>query len=266
MRAMNRPDTSGAQTVDRAVAILRLLASAGESGLRLIDLQNASGLSKPTVHRLLGSLLQHGLVEQDDDSRRYRLGMEMAVLGWSVSSGRADLRQLCGPEMQALADETGDTAFLAVRSGYDTVCIERKMGPYPIKAFTVDVGTRRPLGVGAGGIIMIAAMPEDEAELVFESIREPLRSYPNVPEATLRQAVARARDDGYALSDGLVMAGVRGLAVLVRDARGAPAAALSLSAVQDRIRPERVPALVKALEERKRRIERSLAGRGRLSR
>lgn len=261
MRAMNSPEAGGAQTVDRAVAVLRLLAAAGEAGMRLVDLQQATGLSKATVHRLLVSLLQHGLVEQNGETRRYRLGMEMAVLGWSVSSSRVDLRQICGIEMQALADETGDTAFLAVRSGYDTVCIERKMGHYPIKAFTVEVGTRRPLGIGAGGIIMIAALPEHEAEVVFESIREPLRAYPDVSESKLRDAVDQAREAGYALSDGLVLRGVRGLAVLIRDSQNMPAAALSLSAVQDRIHAARIPALVKALDSRRLRIERTLAGK-----
>jgi DNA-binding IclR family transcriptional regulator len=256
---MTSSDSAGAQTVDRAVAILRHLASAGEAGLRLVDLQKITALSKPTVHRILASLSHHGLVEQSAGSRRYRLGMEMAVLGWSVSSHRYDLRELSSPEMQALAEETGDTAFLAVRSGYDLVCIERKMGPYPIKAFTVDVGTRRPLGVGAGGIAMIASLSEQEAEIVYESIRGRLGDYPHVSEPALREAVAAAHKTGYALSNGFVLEGVRGLAVTINDARGRAVAALSISAIQDRIQADRIPKLLAALDDRRRRIERKLA-------
>ena len=74
----------GLQTVDRAVAVLHLLSGNGANGLRLVDVQGKLRLSKPTAHRLLMSLVSHGLVEQDEASKRYRLGSRLAVLAWSV--------------------------------------------------------------------------------------------------------------------------------------------------------------------------------------
>ena len=73
----------GLQTVDRAVAVLHLLSASGPGGLRLVDVQGKLKLSKPTAHRLLMSLVSHGLVDQDETTKRYRLGTRLAVLAWS---------------------------------------------------------------------------------------------------------------------------------------------------------------------------------------
>ncbi len=252
-------DAGGAQTIERAVLILRELASAADSGMRLVDLQRATNLSKPTVHRILRALSIHGLVAQDAPSRRYRLGQELAVLGWSVTRTSYDLRELCQPEMLALAEETGDTSFLTVRSGIDSVCIDRKMGPYPIKAFTVDVGTRRPLPVGAGGVAIISCLHESEAELVFLNNRERLQKYSNISERALWRAVHMARSEGYALSDGFVLKGVRGLAVPLKNSRGEAVAALSIAAIADRVSRARLPSLVSILRRLAASIEKKIA-------
>jgi DNA-binding IclR family transcriptional regulator len=246
------------QSLERALTILQHLGSAGEQGLRLLDLQEKTGLARPTVHRLLATLVARGFAARGAESHRYCLGPELAVLGWSVLN-RLDLREVCQPEVYELAQETGDTAFLTVRSGYDTVCIDRKMGPYPIRAFTVDVGTRRPLGVGAGGVAFLAALEARETAEICKAIAPRLKAYASVSAATIQEAVAACRRDGYALSDGLVMKGIRGLALTVRDAKGWPVAAVSIAAVRDRITPSRLPALVEALRRHRRAIERRLA-------
>ena len=72
---------AGAQTVRRALALLRLVATGQEAGVRLTDLSEMSGLSRPTVHRLLQVLLDEGAVERGAGSRNYRIGPEMLLLG-----------------------------------------------------------------------------------------------------------------------------------------------------------------------------------------
>ena len=72
---------SGTQSLERAIALLRELASHGSRGARLTDLVSDSGFSKGTVRRLLATLIRQGLVEQNETSRRYFLGTELYVLG-----------------------------------------------------------------------------------------------------------------------------------------------------------------------------------------
>ena len=164
----------GLQTLDRAITVLQALASGGEDGLRLIDLQHSVNLTKPTAHRLLSALVSHGLVAHDGSSRRYRLGRELAILGWSVARRQQELRSAAMHSASLLAEETGDTVVVVVRSGLATVCIDRRTGAYPIKALTVDIGTRRPIVVGAGGLAMLASLPPAECDGILQSVADRL--------------------------------------------------------------------------------------------
>lgn len=235
------------QTLDRAIGLIRILAAGGTEGFRLVDLQQASGLTKPTVHRILDTLKQQGMVEQVEDSRRYRLGQEMAVLGWSANRTVYDLKELAAEDLAAVAAKSGDTGFLAIRSGAETVCIDRLAGAYPVKAFTVEVGTRRPLGVGATGVALLAALSEEAAEAVLDANKGNLAHYPDAGLRQIREAVQRARQAGYALSDGLMLKGVRGVAVVICDSKSRPIAGIGTAAINDRLPQSRIPEIVRIL-------------------
>ena len=249
----------GLQTVDRAVAVLHLLSTNGSTGLRLVDVQGKLRLSKPTAHRLLMSLVSHGLVEQDDTSKRYRLGSRLAVLAWSVPQRRPDLGRIAAPAAQRIAEHSGDTVFLMARAGLEQICVGRETGSYPIKALTIDVGSRVPLGVGAGGIAVLASMPPDEARHTLESTAAKLKRYPLTSVELIQRCVDQARRSGYAVSDGHIATGVRALAVAIRDARGIPVGSVSITAIRRRMMPERIKELVPLLNEERAEIERRLA-------
>ena len=242
------------QTLDRAVRILTCLGHSGEQGMRLVDLQRALGLTRPTVHRILASLLQHGLVASDENSRTYRLGWEAAVLGWSAVRGGYDLREVAQGAMSRLADETGETAVLCVCSRLDLVCIDRKTGDYPIKVFTVEIGTRRPLGVGAGSIAVLASMSDEDALSALDA----LRSYPDQLRRGIVPAMRAARKAGYAVSDGLVLPNVRGVGVAIRDPRGMAIGSLGVASITDRASDERIAEFAAMLVREQARIERAL--------
>ncbi|WP_207477886.1 AMP-binding protein [Arenibaculum pallidiluteum] len=76
----------GTQSLERAIALLRAVAARAPDGARLVELMAAAGLSKPTAHRLLTALAREGLVRQDERSRRYHLGPELAALGLIAAS------------------------------------------------------------------------------------------------------------------------------------------------------------------------------------
>jgi hypothetical protein len=108
---------------------------------------------------MLKCLTAENLVSQDPQSRRYYLGPLVFELG--ITAGpRFNIRDLCADALDRVAAETGDTAFLIIRSGDDSLCVDRREGAFPIKTFTVDVGVRRPLGVGAGSLAILTALPE----------------------------------------------------------------------------------------------------------
>lgn len=246
------------QSIGRAVEILRLVASSTD-GKRLVDLQRETGLTKPTVHRILNALRGHGFIDQHEDSKRYTLGQEISMLGWSAGHQAYDLRDICADNMVEVAQRTGDTSFLSVRSGYDVVCLDRQSGSYPVKAFTIDVGNRRPIGVGAGGVVLLASLSEEERKDAYVAVKGRLDQFPAIDLKAIRHAVDRALDCGYALSNGFVLAEVRGIGVPIRNIEGRTVAALSLAAIKDRITPERLPELLTVLKAGASQIEQRLA-------
>jgi DNA-binding IclR family transcriptional regulator len=246
------------QTLDRAIGILTCLGHSGEAGMRLVDLQRALGLKRPTVHRILTSLVEHGLVASDEGSRTYRLGWEAAVLGWSAVRGRYDLREVAQGATKRLAEESGETAVLCALSRLDLVCIDRETGDYPIRVFTVEIGTRRPLGVGAGSIAVLAAMSDPDAVAALDALQGRLRSYPEKLRRGIVPAMRAARKAGYAVSDGLVLPNVRGVGVAIRDPRGVAIGSMGVASIVDQATDARIAEFAAMLLREQRLIERTL--------
>jgi DNA-binding IclR family transcriptional regulator len=249
----------GLQTLDRAMTVLRLLGGHAD-GMRLVDVQQEAGLSKPTAHRLLMSLVSHELAWQDPRSKLYRLGPALDTLRWVRAESGPDLRRICAAPVQRLAEESGDTVFLMARDRLETVCIARESGSYPIRAITVEVGTRRPLCVGAGGLSILGTLPAAESRRIIASLAPRLAEFRLTSVEQAHRAADLARRNGYAMSDGHVVKGVRGVAVSLRDRTGAPVAAVGIAAIAERMRANRMPQLVEMLQRERAVIEAQLAG------
>ncbi len=242
------------KTVDRVAAILQALADTRSgNGLPLAELASETGLSKPTAHRLLGALGNVGFTYQELESRRYRLGSGAAALGRAAH--RQDLSALATPALSRLAEATGDTAFASVVEGSASVCVARAVGSFPIRTLTLEVGSRRPLGVGAGSLALLAALSDAEVERSIALNRNWLTDFAGFAPEELPGLVARTRRDGHALNEGRIVEAMSAIAFAARDAAGRPFLALSLAAIRDRMGDARLPELVRLLHEEARRLE-----------
>jgi DNA-binding IclR family transcriptional regulator len=248
---------AGAQSIRRAVKVLRILAVGQERGVRLTDVVEESGLNRPTAHRILRVLAEEGAVEQDPESRRYMIGQEVALLGLARTA-RSAVRTVAEPYLRYLAEQAGDTVFLTIRSGFDSICVDRKTGSYPVKVLSIEVGARRPLGVGVGGLILLALLPEEEATAVIKANEQRLAHHQLTP-ARLAERMRAARAKGYAYTDVGVVKGTRAVAVPVLGADREPAAAISLAAIADRLSPARLASLVGLMKEQAELVTRRLA-------
>jgi len=239
----DRDAPSGTQSLERAVAILRAVAATPGDGARLADLVATTGLSKGTVRRLLATLVREGLLDQDGGSRRYRPGLELYALGLSAAP-RFGLPRLAVESVQRLAALSHDTVFLQVPSGMEALCIQREEGSFPIRTQVMAAGDRFPLGIGAGSCALLAAHDDPEVERIVAA-NAPLvaQRYPRFTADFIRGLVAQARRDGYAFNDGQVVRDMCAIGVAVRNRRGEPVGALSISAISPRMAPERRPEL-----------------------
>lgn len=254
------PPPSGTQSIQRAAQLLREVAAGNRTGLRLVDLAERSGLEKPTVHRILQSLIAERLLVQNPQTRRYHLGQAMFELGLTAAQ-HFNLPDLCRPSLMRIAERTQDTAFLILRSGSDAVCVERIDGAFPIKVYTLNVGDRRPLGPGAGSLAMLSSLPSEEIGRIIEYNGERLKPYGGLTRQRLRSQVARTREQGYAHYEGV--AGVEGysaVGVAIRGAAGDPVASLSVSAISSRLAGQRLQEVVGLLRSEAAEVEKLLNG------
>ena len=196
--------------LDRAVLIVDAIARDGASSLA--DLVQATGLPRPTAHRLAVALEQHGLLVRDRDGR-FALGGRVA--GWAAAAERA-LIERARPVLAALVDQTGESAQLYVREGDQRVCVathERASGLRD----TVPLGAVMPLTKGSGGKVLLAwAVDRDRFDVS-------------------PAALATVRKRGWAESVGEREAGVASVSAPVRDSSGSVLAAISVSGPADRL-------------------------------
>src|SRR5919197_2905935 len=182
------------QSVDRAARILKALAG-GPRRLGVSQLADQLGLSRPTVHALLQTLVAHGFVEQDRDSDKYQLGPGLLHLG----SSYLDLNELRARSLvhaERLAQRTGEAVRVGVLHGSSVVVVHHVFRPEA--AFQVlEVGAQLPAHASALGKAMLAYAPPS---LLEELTAEPL---PRLTSRTLTAAgltaeVAGVREKGLA--------------------------------------------------------------------
>lgn len=243
----NKSGDVGVGAVSRLFAVLRCLGECDEGGERVTQLAQRVGLSQPTTHRLLRSLMEEGMVEQDLLSKRYRLSIEFFALA-AKAGNTGNLRDLVRPSLLRLSASLGDSLFLLARSGFDAICLDRSEGPYPIRTFTGDIGGRVALGVGQGSLAILAFLPEDERETVIAYNLPRLKDFHLYDEVFLRSEVENVRRLGYAARNTGALPGMAGLAVPILDRNGRAVAALSVATISDRLGPDRLATVVELLK------------------
>jgi len=250
--------SSSVQSVHRALSLLSLVARIGPPGARLLQLVELSGLTRPTAHRLLSQLIESGLLMQS--GRFYQLGAGAFELGVAAAHS-FPLRDIASPLLDEIANETGDSVFLVVRSGADGLCIDRKLGSYPVKVQTFEVGHRQPLGVGANGLAMLSFLPPDEQEQCLEQIAVCLkqRIYRSLSVARLREMMAETRSRGWAVVSHYAIDGVTGVGVPVFDSHKRAFASITTGAISLRMTEQKIQETVALLRPKARVLESRLA-------
>ena len=237
----------------RTIALIRLAAAAPAEGLRAGEIAETLGLHKTSVSRLLSTLVAEGVLERRG-TRRFQLAESFRTLvGLPLRSAR--LRQLARIPLALLTEELGDAAFLSVPGGLDAVCIDRQIGSHPIQAMSLKIGSRRPLGVGAGGMALLAFAPDQDRAAILKAQESRLGAWRCSIEE-IRDELEKARRRGVVvLPPGFVIHGMTGAALPVRGADGQLIAAISVAAINERLCGERETLVTDALFRAVARLE-----------
>lgn len=218
------------KVLDRLAAILDALADQGE--LSIPDIARITGLPRPSVYRLLDSLVQLGMVKETERGT-IDLGTRLLELGDRAAETLPEVRA-SAMAMDALLQETGQTVFISVRQGWQALCVSWLPGR-DVALTAQRPGMRYPLNAGAASRAIFAFEPSqafaDEASAPF--IQFTPHTITSLPDLLADAAEIRTR--GFAISDQDVTVGVAALAAPVFDHADGLVAAIGITGLRDSI-------------------------------
>lgn len=215
------------QTLNRAVAVVDCFTHE-QSELGVREVARLLQLSSSTAGRLLVSLKALGILAQNPLTHAYSMGPK--ALTWAgIYQANLDVRTCALGAIHALHDSTRETISLYILDGSERLCIERLESPQTVRIVT-RVGKRLPLYAGSGGKVILAFLPNDHQEAIFNTAPlTPLTCKTITEPSALRDELRRVRQDGCAISYGEWIEDAAGVAAPIFQQTGEVVAALSIS-------------------------------------
>lgn len=222
---------STSQSLERGLAILSSF-NPDRPLIGVSDLSREFDLSRSTAHRYISTLARLGYLQQDPDSKRYRLGPRVLDLGFSAINSM-DVREIAAPHLRQLSDETQHTVNLAILDGVDVVYIERCRTALPGQReidLNLHVGSRLPAYCTSMGKVLLAFLSDEEREAALDGIELTQRG-PNTltKRSALVAELGQVRRAGLAVNNEELSFGLRSIAAPVRRQSGEVAAAINLA-------------------------------------
>ncbi|QGG50359.1 IclR family transcriptional regulator [Lysinibacillus pakistanensis] len=244
------------QLLERAMTIAKVLATeTSENSLSISELSAKCDLPLSTLHRILKAMIKQGMIEQDEQTKQYRLGTIWMELGLQVYD-TMDYISKIRPELERLARKVEESVYLSKPAGLDTIIIERiDSAANPIRIYD-QLGIRIPMHIGAANKAILAAVPVDQANEIMEQLM------PHEEIAEFKAQLAIIRQQGFAISHGERTAGTSSIAVSILNGFGEVVGAVSIGFVSFNVSPEHIQNLTDSLVETGRRVSAKLGYRG----
>jgi len=228
------------RAIDRAIDVLECF-SGDRNALSITELEKRAKLSRPTLYRILATLIARGFVRKDGDPPRYRLDVAVGRLANAWTSS-LDIVRLAAPLLQELLEQHGETVAVYLRRDKMRFCVAENPSQQPL-SYANGIGFSGPLARGASGLAILAFVdPEQAAEIISDE-------HDAAKVRTLQRKLVDIRRDGFALSGGDFIAGAQAIACPVFDRHGAAIASLGLFGPSVRFPAKRVTECAQAVKQ-----------------
>jgi len=245
------------KTLLKGLQVLEALArSARARGVS--DLAKELDLTRSNMHRTLRTLVEAGMVRQDEDSGTYACTLKLFELGSAIPA-RADVADLADPIMLALSDETRETVHLSALEGGDVIYLHKIDSTHPVRAYTT-VGGRAPAYCVATGKALLAWQPDNYLDR-YEGALTAFTPQTLVDLAGLRAELHDVRRQGYALNRGEWRDSVCGVAAPVFGVGGRAVAAIGLSGPASRLSADRLGGFARRIALAAQELTQKMGGR-----
>ena len=239
------------QSVQRAAAILQSFTKV-DSELSVTTLGEQLGLHKSTVSRLLSTLQQEDLVEQNPETGKYRLGLGLVTLAGIVLD-RIDLREIAYPYSVTLAELTQETVNVVVLSSGECMNIGGVDSPKPIQ-YIGRIGRRTPTHCTSAGKVLLAYLSPEERHEILPPRLPSFTDKTIVDHQHLMQALRQIRVQGYAITHEEHQEGLSAIAAPLRDHAAKVVAAITVSGPTYRLAPPEINRFIEPVTDTARLI------------
>jgi IclR family transcriptional regulator, KDG regulon repressor len=262
-RRAKNADTEAVRLSSVANAILLMKTFSDEqSELGISALAGHLGLAKSTVHRLASTLVDAGMLEQNQETGKYRLGLAVFELG-SLVRRRIDISLEAKPWLMTLREQTGETVDLSILDHGGVVCVNF-LESKKVNRISSGIGLRKPVHCTADGKALIAFQPAAALQQIMGAKLDRRTPHTLVEAKELHEELATIRARGYAIDDEEYELGVRSIAALIRDDSGNPVAAVGITGPTQRLTKSRLSGLARCVIDAAKGISLRLGDRPRL--
>lgn len=219
--------------LERGLEIMELLAE-NSGGLTVQEIKNKLNLSQTSVFRITQSLLQHGYLTRDEESKLFYLTRKLLTIGFRAINEH-DLLGIALPWMRKLRDDVKETVFLGIFGDTDGIFIEQALGSYPFK-FMLTPGNRFPLHCSAPGKAMLAFLPEKEQkELIAKLTLKRFNENTITNKRKFQEELKNVQRLGYSIDKEEQLKGVVCVGAPIYDYKGISSAAIWISGPTERM-------------------------------
>ena len=247
--AVESPAEGRLSSVTAAVRVLKAF-SEEEPEIGISTLAKRLKLAKSTAHRLATTLLAEGLLEQNLENGRYRLGIELFALGALVRR-RLTVSTQALPFLHELREKTDETVHLAILDGTSIIYLFNLESNQAIRVRSY-IGVRKPAFCTSEGLVLLAHSAPDVVGRVIKEGLVARTLNTNTSSAALLKVLEQIRVEGFSMDDEESEAGMRGIAAPVRDLSGQVVAAISVGGPTQRLTKKALrgftPLLINAAE------------------
>jgi len=229
------------QSVDRALRIIKLVSRKKE-GMGVTELASILELNKSSIFKLLSTLVSHGFIEQDSETKRYKLGYIYLELS-SILLESIDLRHQAKPYLKELEEITNEVIHLVVYDQGEVVYIEKLEGTETLRTHS-KVGKRAPLHCTSVGKVILAYLPKQKVlNILDKKDLEPHTDKTITDKDNFLQELEKVRKQGYGVEIEENEEGISCIAAPIIDNNGDIIAAVSISGPSTRMTERRLEEL-----------------------
>lgn len=231
----NESKPAQVHSVAKAMELIEALLKR-RAPMTLQELSAAVGYPKSTIHGLLSTLRDYGMVAQNPDGR-YALGVRLFECGCAVSEGW-DVSKVARPYLEQLSAKADGSSFLSIMEGNHVISFDQCTGSGGVQVIP-EIGSRLPLHATSQGKLLLSYLSHGEArKRLLEAGLPPYTPHTITDVNSLLDGMQWVRDRGYAVEDGEYKVGLRSVSAPVRDSLGAVRYAIGVVGLFRRVQSE----------------------------